>query len=111
MSADGLLGLGTVLAGGSSDGGMTPSTVTPGLPAFFTMFVLAVATVLLVVDMTRRVRRTQARERVAAREAAREAELNEGEGADGTAAESDSVTGPDDAPEDGPSQGGAHRAE
>lgn len=39
-------------------------TVSPGLSGFIAMFILAVIVVLLVIDMTRRVRRVQARERV-----------------------------------------------
>jgi flagellar biosynthesis/type III secretory pathway M-ring protein FliF/YscJ len=57
-----------------SDGGgdFTPSTVTPGNGAFFVMFLLAVAVVLLALDMTRRIRRIQAKDRAAARLAAEE---------------------------------------
>lgn len=64
-----------LLAGGASDGGgMTPTSVTPGVAGYLVVFVLSVATLLLILDMTRRVRRMQARERVAARHRA-EAEV------------------------------------
>lgn len=57
----------TVLAeGGSDDGGFTPTSVTPGLTGFIVVFLVGLVTVLLILDMTRRVRRMQARERVAA---------------------------------------------
>ncbi|UEJ82374.1 hypothetical protein Bra3105_16285 [Brachybacterium halotolerans subsp. kimchii] len=66
MSA-GTIGLATLggrlLAAPSDSGDMTATTVTPGLPAFIVMFVLAAAIVLLALDMTRRVRRIQARSR------------------------------------------------
>lgn len=55
-------------------------TVSPGLPGFFAMFVLAVAIVLLLVDMARRVRRVQAKGRVEERMAARSAEQREHSG-------------------------------
>lgn len=42
-------------------------TVSPGLAGFFAMFILAVVVVLLVIDMTRRVRRVQAQDRVESR--------------------------------------------
>ena len=63
MNAAGMLPvLGAVLqaAPSPSDGGeeeFTSVTVSPGLPGFFAVFVLAVVVVLLLVDMTRRVRR------------------------------------------------------
>ena len=44
-------------------------TVSPGLPGFLATFVLAVVVVLLLIDMTRRVRRVQARARVEERQA------------------------------------------
>lgn len=50
------------------------TTVTPGVIGFFAIFFVAVATVLLVLDMTRRVRRTryrgEIREQLDAEEAA-----------------------------------------
>ena len=50
-----------------------PNTVTPGVIGFFAIFFIATATVLLVLDMTRRVRRTryrgEVRERLDAEEA------------------------------------------
>ncbi|UQN29855.1 hypothetical protein [Brachybacterium kimchii] len=66
MSA-GAIGLATsggrLLAAPSDSGDMTATTVTPGLPAFIVMFLLAAVIVLLALDMTRRVRRIQARSR------------------------------------------------
>ncbi|WP_152351839.1 hypothetical protein [Brachybacterium subflavum] len=66
MSA-GTIGLaasgGRLLAAPSDSGDMTATTVTPGLPAFIVMFLLAAVIVLLALDMTRRVRRIQARSR------------------------------------------------
>ncbi|EWS82441.1 hypothetical protein [Brachybacterium phenoliresistens] len=51
-----------------SDGGeLNIVTVSPGLPGFIAMFLLAAVVVLLAIDMTRRIRRLQARERVAER--------------------------------------------
>ena len=70
MSADALLG--TLLAGPSDGEEFTVVSVSPGLPGFIAMFLLAVVVVLLVVDMTRRVRRVQADARVAERMRARE---------------------------------------
>ncbi|MBO0983960.1 hypothetical protein [Rathayibacter sp. SD072] len=49
-------------------------TVTPGLFGFITMLVIAVAAVLLALDMVRRVRRTTYREQVAERLDAEERE-------------------------------------
>src|SRR5690625_5860519 len=63
--------LGEVLASPPSDvEEFNPVTVSPGLPGFITMFLLAAVVVLLVLDMTRRVRRVQATERVEQRMAA-----------------------------------------
>ena len=69
--------LGTVLqaAPSPSDGEEFNSvTVSPGLPGFLATFVLAVVVVLLLIDMTRRVRRVQARARVEERQAQLERE-------------------------------------
>ncbi|UYG16927.1 hypothetical protein BRM3_00355 [Brachybacterium huguangmaarense] len=68
----------TVLAEGPSDGGdFTPTSVTPGVAGFIVVFLIGLATLLLILDMTRRIRRVQARARVAERhrdeDAAREA--------------------------------------
>lgn len=58
--------------------GFDPDTVTPGVVGFALTFLVAVAVVLLVVDMSRRVRRVnyrqQANERLDAEEAAAESE-------------------------------------
>lgn len=73
MSGAGIvLALGELVAAPSpSDGEEFNSvTVSPGLPGFLAMFVLAVAVVLLAIDMTRRTRRVQARARVQERMAA-----------------------------------------
>lgn len=76
----------TVLADGPSDGGegFTPTNVTPGVTGFIVVFLIGAATVLLIVDMTRRIRRIQARERVAERHRL-EAERIVDEDADGSA--------------------------
>lgn len=77
MSGTGiLLALGELMADPSpSDGGEFNSvSVSPGLPGFLAMFVLAVAVVLLAIDMTRRTRRVQARARVHERLAAEDSE-------------------------------------
>lgn len=77
MSGAGIvLALGELVAAPSpSDGEEFNSvTVSPGLPGFFATFVLALAVVLLAVDMTRRTRRVQARARVQERMAAEERE-------------------------------------
>lgn len=47
----------------------TTVSVSPGLGGFIAMFIIAALVVLLVVDMSRRVRRVQARERVEQRRA------------------------------------------
>lgn len=41
-----------------------PNTVTPGVIGFFAIFLIAAVTVLIVLDMNRRVRRTRYREEV-----------------------------------------------
>lgn len=72
-----LPGVGAVLqaAPSPSDGEEFNSvTVSPGLPGFLATFVLAVVVVLLLIDMTRRVRRVQARARVEERQAQLERE-------------------------------------
>lgn len=80
---------GTLLATPSDSGGMTATTVTPGLPAFIVMFVLAAIIVLLALDMTRRVRRIQARARAEehlAQEGGAEAQAGEPKADEETAA-------------------------
>lgn len=76
----------TVLADGPSDGGegFTPTNVTPGVTGFIVVFLIGAATVLLIVDMTRRIRRIQARERVAERHRLEAERITDG-GADGNA--------------------------
>ncbi len=90
----------TVLADGPSDGGegFTPTNVTPGVTGFIVVFLIGAATVLLIVDMTRRIRRIQARERVAERHRL-EAERIGDEDADGSAAGAGQDGG--EAPRDG----------
>ena len=53
-----------------------PNSVTPGLVGFLAFFFVVAATVLLVIDMTRRVRRTRYRAEIAARLDAEEAEAH-----------------------------------
>ncbi|WP_347040537.1 hypothetical protein [Brachybacterium nesterenkovii] len=90
----------TVLADGPSDGGegFTPTNVTPGVTGFIVVFLIGAATVLLIVDMTRRIRRIQARERVAERHRL-EAERIGDEDVDGGAAGAGKDDG--EAPQDG----------
>lgn len=100
-TGSGLEMLGEVLASPPSDvEEFNPVTVSPGLPGFITMFLLAAVVVLLVLDMTRRVRRVQATERVEQRMAAERAEresvaqgpsVEEPAGADGTEGDAGSV--------------------
>ncbi len=89
--------LGAVLqaAPSPSDGGELNSvTVSPGLPGFFAAFVLAVAVVLLAVDMTRRVRRVQAKARVEERYAELEREETARQGAEEAEPEGSADEGP-----------------
>lgn len=65
---------------------MTAATITPGLPGFLVFFLLAVAVVLLGWDMTRRIRRSGARDAVARRHAQAEA-AQEGEGTEAAQAD------------------------
>lgn len=90
----------TVLADGPSDGGegFTPTNVTPGVTGFIVVFLIGAATVLLIVDMTRRIRRIQARERVAERHRLEAERIADG-GADGSAAGAGQDGG--EAPRDG----------
>lgn len=80
-------------------------SVSPGLPAFYVMFVLAVVVVLLGLDLTRRVRRIQAQERAEQRLAEEDAAAVDGEGADGeNASVGDEQTGSAAGDEDEPAQ-------
>lgn len=81
-----------------------PVTVSPGLPAFITMFVLAVGVVLLVIDMTRRVRRIQAGERVEQRLAAEQQRTAEGRSGQEPTAEHSAPADRADTPADDPSR-------
>lgn len=49
----------------STPPGFDPDSVTPGAIGFLITFLVAVVTVLLILDMTRRIRRTQYREEIA----------------------------------------------
>lgn len=66
---------------------MTSATVTPGLPGFFVFFFMAIALGLLLVDMSRRIRRSAAREAV--EERMRERREQRQSGADGAASGTD----------------------
>lgn len=61
---------------------MNAATITPGLPGFIVFFIMACALVLLAWDMGRRIRRSSARENVAARMAARDAQARSAEGSE-----------------------------
>lgn len=92
---------GRVLAEGGSDGGeFTPTSVTPGVTGFLVVFAIAAVTVLLILDMVRRVRRLQARARVEERHRA-EAEEERAEPDAGGSTRLDGEPGEDaaDAPE------------
>lgn len=62
MSADLLLLLASTPTPTPTSEELDPLTVSPGLIGFLATFAVAVATVLLVLDMTRRVRRLRFRE-------------------------------------------------
>lgn len=105
-TGSGLEILGEVLASPPSDvEEFNPVTVSPGLPGFITVFLLAAVVVLLMLDMTRRVRRVQATERVEQRMAAERAEqegtaqgpsAEDPAGTDGTADSGEDAPKPDD---------------
>lgn len=67
-----------------------PNTVTPGWIGFVAVFFIAVATILLILDMTRRVRRVRYRaeigEKLAAERASAAAETPKAEGTKETGA-------------------------
>lgn len=108
MTADMLAALLTtpgaqVLAEGASDGReMTAATVSPGLPGFIAMFLIAVATVALLVDMSRRIRRMQARDRAQQRLLAEEAADAEVAAASGEGPDAEAPRAED--PDAGPSE-------
>lgn len=89
-------------------------TVSPGLSGFIAMFILAVVVVLLVIDMTRRVRRVQAKDRVEnrmaeaerAERAESEAQAVEEQPGEGQA-DSAGTTVDDSDPDNGPADSGA----
>ena len=55
-----------------------PDAVTPGVVGFITILLLTVAVVLLILDMTRRIRRVRYRGEFAERRAAAEREQQDG---------------------------------
>jgi hypothetical protein len=95
----------------ASDEEFDPNTVTPGIWGFVLTFFVMVAVVLLILDMTRRMRRVNMRAQVQAQlaaeaeAAARDAELAEADGQaidSGDAMPPTEVPGPTDAPGDAP---------
>lgn len=83
----------------ADDGEFDPNSVTPGIWGFVVTFLLMVVVVLLILDMVRRIRRTNYRAQVQAQlEAeARDAELAE---ADGQVTDAgDDVPGDDEGPD------------
>ncbi len=62
--------------------------VTPGVVGFFAILAVAVAAVLLILDMSRRVRRVRYREEIRERIATEQAEMSDGR--------SDTAPGPDE---------------
>lgn len=87
----------TVLAEGPSDGGdFTPTSVTPGIAGFVVVFLIGLATLLLILDMTRRIRRVQARARVEERHREEDAARAAGEDRDAAEDEAGKDSGGDD---------------
>lgn len=81
---------------------MTSATVTPGLPGFFVFFFMAIALGLLLVDMSRRIRRSSAREAVEQRMRERqEQRRSEADGAGANGAGADAAPGSDSGGGDG----------
>ncbi|WP_133249833.1 hypothetical protein [Brachybacterium endophyticum] len=111
--------LGGAVLADPSDGDMTSTSVTPGNGAFIVMFLLAVAVVLLAVDMTRRVRRIQAKGRAEEHLAQEETpEEDGGETADGpssagsdTGERNDATAGDASSDDTGDAQAPSDRAE
>jgi hypothetical protein len=56
-----------------------PNLITPGVVGFIAIFLVAVATVFLLLDMTRRIRRSRYREEVRAKLEAEQAEADAAE--------------------------------
>lgn len=94
MNAGWVQAMGTVLAEGSDGKDFTPVSVSPGLAGFVAMFLIAGATVLLILDMSRRIRRSQARERVEQRMREQDGQPEADE--DGTCGDADRENGPED---------------
>ena len=95
----------------ATDEEFDPNTVTPGIWGFVLTFFVMVAVVLLILDMTRRMRRVNMRAQVQeqlaaeAEAAARDAELAEADGQAidaGDAPPPTAASGPNDAPSDAP---------
>ena len=95
----------------ATDEEFDPNTVTPGIWGFVLTFFVMVAVVLLILDMTRRMRRVNMRAQVQAQlaaeaeAAARDAELAEADGQAidaGDDAPPTEASGPTDAPERAP---------
>ncbi|MCS6711179.1 hypothetical protein JSY14_03795 [Brachybacterium sp. EF45031] len=97
-----------VVAGPSEGEGFTTTSVTPGVAGAITALILAAAVLLLAMDMTRRIRRLQARQRIEAKLDAEEAA--EREAAEREAAERESAARGDDGAVD-PSRGADPRGE
>nr|WP_244857991.1 hypothetical protein [Agromyces archimandritae] len=88
--------------------------MTPGVVGFIVTFLIAIVVVLLIIDMVRRIRRTnyraEVRERLAAEAAARDDELGAGDGQAVDAGEApgpgaDAPARPDEPGEAGPAEG------
>lgn len=114
MTGETLLGR-PVAAPTPSDGReLDAVTVSPGLPGFIAMFVIALAVVLLLVDMARRVRRVRATARVEERMGAEREQQGRDE-TDGDETGRDEtgggVTGGDDAASPGSDPGDTGRDE
>lgn len=62
-----------------------PNTVTPGVAGFFAIFLVAVASIFIIVDMSRRIRRVRYRGEVRERLEAERLAAEQGEGVEGTA--------------------------
>ncbi|MEO7122612.1 MAG: hypothetical protein ABI400_05755 [Lacisediminihabitans sp.] len=81
------------------DAGFDPNTVTPGWVGFVAVFFIAIATILLILDMTRRVRRVRYRaevgEKLAAERASGAAEPTAADGTTSGATSSKSAQEPD----------------
>lgn len=85
-----------------------PNTVTPGVAGFFAIFLVALASIAIIVDMSRRIRRVRYRGEVRERLEAERAAAESGERQNGEA--QDGVNAIDDTPSDadaGPASDGS----